>query len=260
MSAESINNSYKKPVSIYYIKKAISKMFKRNIDLVSPFIKKGNQPGFLIRVDDFPHWKIPLEKFQKFHSIMKKVNIKYLLAVSPELLAEAEKFYLKELIADGVEIGMHGFAHEKNEVLINADKLGLKIESSLKIFRDINIVPKIFIPPHNTVSKNNLRKLSEYFNVVTGGEETIRFLGYWWGIPELENITYIPSYPPLYEKAQNIYNYILDKKLNEKKVQHLPITLHWSWELEDNFEGLRKLIQLIKNNTISWQEFLRELS
>lgn len=263
-----------KPKAIYYTKKIVSKFQGKKIDLVSSFLKENNNEiKILIRVDDFPHWKHSLEKFKKFHHLMYKYKIMYLLGVIPQPsldplktknmktrnLTDEEKNYIKNLKDEGVEIGMHGFSHQNYHSRIKSELIGRKqedlkyeIERGLSIFKNIEIEPRIFIPPYNTLNLNTIKLLSKYFKLITGGEESIRFIGYYWGLVNFKNIFYLPSYPPLYEKSESICNFIENKGFKTSFL--LPVTLHWSWELEDNFKGLEKLLSRIKATIITWDK------
>ncbi|MFC2061475.1 DUF2334 domain-containing protein [Elusimicrobiota bacterium] len=273
----------RKPLTLYYLKKIVDKTYGKEIDLVSGFLRNKGEAGkeikYIIRVDDYPHWKCPLSDFEEFHRLMRLYNVPYLLAVVPlpaldpfnfedkerRDLTEAEKELLVKVSEGETEVGMHGISHSiyceriKSELVGRPpEELKDEIENGLAVFRDIGISPQVFIAPFNTVSEDNIAVLSSYFKLITGGEETIKYLGYYWGILKLDSISYLPSYPPLYEKAKNILNYISDNQelLKSNPMEYMPITLHWSWEVEDRFKELKKLLTFIQGKTAAWSEII----
>ncbi|MBN2406628.1 MAG: DUF2334 domain-containing protein [Elusimicrobia bacterium] len=268
----------KKHIAGYYARKLMSKLLLRSPDLVSMFRQGPAGPGndtprYIIRVDDFPHWKHSPGEFGKFHRVMRDNGLHYLLGVIPfpgvylsggyggeRGLEPDEKEMILKIRGEGAEIAMHGFSHArtgkvKSELVgMNEEELEKSIRLGLEVFRKMDIRPEVFIPPFNTVDMNGIRVLGRYFKAVTGGEETIKYLGFLWGIARVENIMYIPSYPPLYQKAADICEYLGKTDMREHVCGYAPVTLHWTWEMEDGYRGLEKLAALIRGKTASWRE------
>ena len=93
--------------------------------------------------------------------------------------------------------------------------------------------------------------------MMTGGEESIRYLGYYFGIIPMGNILYVPSYPPLYGKAEGIYHFIKEKNLEDMPISFpLCITLHWSWEVEQGFKNVRKLATFMAKRIANWEKLV----
>ena len=66
---------------------------------------------------------------------------------------------------------------------------------------------------------------------------------------------YLPSYPPLYGHAEQVGAEVERLAALETPLW-APATLHWGWELEDDFDSLRRLCQTLSGRTCAWPEFL----
>lgn len=239
---------------------------------------KGH-PVFLLRVDDFPRWDLGLERFLEFHNILKKNNIPYLLGVTPflsedpldpnqekfEYLTPEEIEILNQIGKENCAFALHGLTHQTLSKRLHTETIGLKqIEIEKKIKKALNalkkdgIKPKYLIPPFNTFDINSLKVFKKYFTGICAGPETIPTLGFRVSPTKLDDVYLIHSYSPLYNKAENIIPFL--EILNDKYYDRIiaPITIHWSWELGDNFESIRKLCTLIKNRTYSWDKIFKE--
>lgn len=227
---------------------------------------------FIIRVDDFPRWDIPSEKFIEFHNILKRFDSTYILGVIPNLsleptemlnkktryLTQEEIEMLKLVKAEGGTIALHGLTHQTIRRGSHSEFVGLaaelveeKIKTGLHLLEEYGFKTQIFIPPFNTIDKSNLRMLVRYFSIICGGPETLPLLG---NRPVLERGLYIPSYPPFYNKAIKILEYLKDSGQRLKEV--VPITLHWAWELKNNFKDVYKLCRFIAGKTYSYMELI----
>ncbi len=140
-----------------------------------------DSPIFLIRVDDFPHWKRTNEEFKKFNAIMEKFEIPYLLGVIPKLSLNIQNPYNKnfktleekdvEIIKNSlIEIAMHGFSHQTNNFKKNREFSGIKeyqaiekLEKGFEIFKKFNISPIAFIPPFDEIDFISFKIISNYF-------------------------------------------------------------------------------------------------
>ncbi|MBN1823149.1 MAG: glycosyltransferase [Endomicrobiales bacterium] len=264
----------------YCAAKVFSKMTGRRLDLVSRFYEREGSgrtdpPKYLVRVDDYPHWKHPVEKFKEFHDIMKKNSVGYLLGVTPKPslkplepgmretrdLNEEEKKYLQKIGKEGVEFAMHGITHRSVRYGDKTECAGRRreefeedVKAGLEALNGMGIKPGVFIPPYNTFDFGSLGVLKKYFRLVCGGEESIRYVGYYWGLTDLKEMLYYPSYPPLYARAGDIARYL--ERKSDVLSGRIPVTLHWTWELEDGFEGLKKLAGKMSGRTLRWETLL----
>jgi hypothetical protein len=249
---------------LFKFRENIKKKINKNI--------KG-YPLYLVRVDDFPRWNVSTDKFIKFHNILNKHDIPYLLGVTPFLSAnplDPDKEKLEYLTSDEIEIlkmlknencdfALHGITHKTVSKKLHTETIGIKkieIEENLKMALDVltkdGIEPKFVIPPFNTFDLNSLNIFKKYFIGVCGGPETISTLGFRISPTYFDGIYYIPSYIPLYDKVKNIIPFL--KKIcndyNDNII--IPITIHWSWETGDNLNYVEKLCKFIKDKTQPW--------
>jgi len=253
------------------------------IDLRLSFMKKSGiesidgRPKFLVRVDDFPRWDIESKEFKRFDEIFSNNKIPYLLGVIPFLsedplnpkckkfrnLTNYEIEIINNLISEGSEIALHGFSHQTIKKNLHSELIGItkeeireKISLSLKKLKRFNSQIRVFIPPFNTFDFYSVGILGKYFKIICGGPESIPFVGFRLSPSYLNGNLYIASYVPMYEKANVIYKYI--KRLKRLKEQIIiPITLHWAWEINNNFRDVERLAEELKDCTVKW-DYLME--
>jgi hypothetical protein len=97
--------------------------------------------------------------------------------------------------------------------------------------------------------------LAKRFEVVCGGPESVRLLG-WQPTPVWQGeAVYLPSYAPLYGTSAEAAAGI-ERLLTQEAALWAPVTLHWGWELEDDFASLRRLCRLLQGIAADWSEFL----
>jgi|APSaa5957512493_1039668.scaffolds.fasta_scaffold05058_3 hypothetical protein len=228
---------------------------------------------YLLRIDDFPRWDLSLDNYMLFDNILKKHKVSSILGVTPFLnyyltkreytLSRNEILYLKSYIERGGTIALHGFTHglKKNKKIIGT--LNLYTEKELietihktnDYFNKIGLsMPKIFIPPFNAVEPFVANILQKYFKILMGGPLTIDTLGPFGVGENVGEMLYLPSYFPFYGHCVELEKNIFKIK-NERKVI-MPITIHWAWEVGDNFNSLDRLLLKIKNKIVSIDEIL----
>ncbi len=242
-------------------------------------------PRPLVRVDEFPHARahdsggpFGTDAFRRFHAVLAEAGIPYLLAITPHVsrdyldpevaerrdLDRGEIAALKTLREDGVVFGLHGADHRTRDASPRHHSefcgLGLgetaeRIDGARAVFDRIGLPTPVFVPPFNRFDAAQYPLLAERFEVVCGGPESVRLLGFhrtpvWQG-----EAVYLPSYAPLYGTAAQAAAEI--ERLNELKAAlWAPITLHWGWELKDDFAGLRRLCELLQGRVAAWNDFL----
>jgi hypothetical protein len=242
-------------------------------------------PRPLIRVDEFPHarafdsrGRFGTEAFRRFHAVLAEAGVPYLLAATPRVsreyldpevaewrpLDDAEGQQLRQLAAEGVVFALHGLDHRtrRGSARRRSEFCGLspgaaaeRVDGARGLLREAGIETPVFVAPFNRFDAAHYDLLAERFEVVCGGPESIRLVGFsatpaWRG-----EAVYLPSYPPLYERAATV-------AAGLQRLQELgaalwaPVTLHWGWELEDDFAGLRRLCDLLAGQASDWREFL----
>jgi hypothetical protein len=242
-------------------------------------------PRPLVRVDEFPHarafdsrGRFGTDAFRRFHAVLAEAGIPYLLAVTPRVsrdyldprvdewrrLEDAEAEQLRRLAGERVVFALHGLDHRtrRRSPRRRSELCGLspsataeRVDAARRGIEEIGLETPVFVAPFNRFDAAQYEVLAERFEVVCGGPESIRLLGFspapvWRG-----EAVYLPSYPPLYERASEVASGL--RRLGESGAAlWAPVTLHWGWELEDDFAGLRRLCRLLAGQAADWREFL----
>ena len=242
-------------------------------------------PRFLIRVDEFPHYQalnVPTKygtaQFQRFHEIMAHARVPYLIAVLPTLanrplhpratggrtLDDDEIELLREVSADDVELGLHGYDHQSRSANPrrrtelggrSAEILDVLLTAGNAIFAGLGLAPpRVFVAPFNHFDASQYDPLARRFDVVCGGPESVRALGFaatplWRG-----EAVYLPAYPPLYGTAAQVLE-AARAMIDGRCALWVPVVLHWGWEADSGFDDLRRLAETIAPYTSTWAEF-----
>lgn len=242
-------------------------------------------PRFLVRQDEFPHWlaadlpeKFGTENFERFHDVMASAGVPYLTAVVPHPapnpndpddtrrreLDDREREVLARLPGEGVEFAMHGLDHrtrdrnprKQAELLgLDDDALAARLDEGLERLRALSIDTQILVPPWNRFAASQWDVLASRFRVITGGPETVRLLGLQAGPVWLRDAVYLPAYEPFYAGA-SVVTEPARAAVERQGGTWIPIVLHWGWELEDGFESLRRLCDVIAPHTARWADLL----
>lgn len=242
-------------------------------------------PRVLLRVDEFPHAQafdsgpgFTTERFRRFHAVLAEAGIPYLLAITPNLsrdyldpgvtesrpLRDAEIECLQGLAADGVVFALHGADHRTRHEnpRRHSEFCGLspgaaaeRIDAARAVFDDLGLPTPVFVPPFNRFDAAQYELLAERFEVVCAGPESIRLLGFaptpvWRG-----DAVYLPSYAPLYEHAAVVRAEVERLAALETAIW-APATLHWGWELKDDFAALAQLAAALRGRAAGWDRFL----
>jgi hypothetical protein len=242
-------------------------------------------PRVLVRVDEFPHaraydphGKFGTENFRRFHAVLAEAGIPYLLAITPNVsrdyldpevkerrhLDAGELETIDEVAADRVVFGLHGADHRTrhasprrhSEFLgLDTNEAALRIDEARAVFDGLGHPTAVFVPPFNRFDSGHWRLLAKRFEVVCGGPESVRLLG-WQPTPAWQNeAVYLPSYAPLYGTSAEAAAGV-ERLLELEAGIWAPMTLHWGWELEDDFASLRRLCRLLQGIAADWTDFL----
>lgn len=242
-------------------------------------------PRFLVRVDEFPHWlgtdepaRFGTDPFRRFHDIMASAGVPYLLAVVPRPapnpddpfddrrrdLDTHEVAVLEALPRDGVEIGLHGLDHRTRDprprhqgelIGLLAGSLARRLDEGIGVLDALGHRPRVLVPPWNRFGPEQWPVLASRFDVITGGPESVRHMGLQPTPVWLDDAVYLPSYQPYYDHAANIVD-AARAAIDRGAGTWIPIVLHWGWEVEDDFAGLRRLLEVIAPCTSRWDDFL----
>jgi len=239
----------------------------------------------LVRVDEFPHagafgssGRFGTEAFKRFHAVLAEAGVPYLLAATPHVsrdyldpeqdewrpLEDAEIAELQDLKRDGVTFALHGLDHRTRHAnpRRHSELCGLgiaeteeRIDLALSTLVEIGIETPVFVPPFNRFDASQYPLLAERFDVVCGGPESIRLLGFQPTPIRLDKAVYLPSYAPLYGRAAAVLPGI-ERMIEAEEAIWAPVTLHWGWELDDDFTGLKRLCNRLAELDCDWRPFL----
>lgn len=245
----------------------------------------GGAPRVLLRVDEFPHarafdsgGRFGTDNFKRFHAVLMEAGAPYLLAITPRVsrdyldptvaesrpLEDAEIEQLRTLADDGVAFGLHGLDHRTRRASprrhselcgLSTEALGQRLDAARGTFEGLGLPTPVFVPPFNRFDASQYAVLAQRFEVVCGGPESVRLLGFsptpvWWG-----DAVYLPSYAPLYGHAVEVADGV-ERLAALEAALWAPATLHWGWEMEDDLDSLRRLCQMLSGRVAAWPEFL----
>jgi len=113
----------------------------------------------------------------------------------------------------------------------------------------------VFVPPFNRFDAGQYEMLARRFDVICGGPESVALLGFHGGPLWRGEAVYLPCYAPLYADAKTILP-AAERLIDLQPGTWVPIVLHTSWELDDDFASLRRLARLISPFVAPWDEML----
>lgn len=242
-------------------------------------------PRVLVRVDEFPNaggfdpaGELGTEAFRRFHAVLTEAGVPYLLAITPNVsrdyldpeqaerrsIEDSELAAIAELDREGVVFALHGADHRTRHPHprhhsefcgLSPAQAAARIDEARGAFDRAGIKTPVFVPPFNRFDAAQYPLLAERFEVVCGGPESVRLLGFqptptWQG-----EAVYLPSYRPLYGTAAGTIGEV-ERLLELEAGLWAPLTLHWGWELRDDFAALRRLCQRLQGIATDWTEFL----
>ena len=107
---------------------------------------------------------------------------------------------------------------------------------------------------YNRFDARQYLALSERFDVVTGGPESVRRVG-WHRSPQWRaDAVYLPAHPPLYGRAAEMIATI--ETLAERRwALWVPVVLHLSWEAADEWQGLVRWVDRVGRYAVPWESF-----
>jgi hypothetical protein len=242
-------------------------------------------PRFLLRVDEFPHvdsfdagGPYGPAAFHRFHSIVAAAGIPYLLAVCPTVsddpldrggdgcraLNGQEIDLLVSVRSDDVEFGLHGYSHRtrRRGARRRSELAGLRPASlrdllarAMDRLRELEIDPRVFVPPFNHFGRDQYGTLAERFDVVCGGPETVAEMGFQPTPTWRAGAAFLPAYPPLYGLARDMLPAVREL-VAARTGLWTPLVLHWSWESDTGWGALEALLEQIAPYTRAWGEFI----
>jgi hypothetical protein len=97
--------------------------------------------------------------------------------------------------------------------------------------------------------------LARRFDVVTGGPERIRMMGFHAGPLWRGDAVYLPCRAPLYGTAEAILPAV-QALIAAQVGTSIPIVLHMGWEIDDDYAALRRLARAIAPYATHWRDVL----
>jgi hypothetical protein len=232
-------------------------------------------PRVMLRYDEFPHYQAvdrPGERgaasFLAFDGVLREHDVPYLVAVVPRPsrepldpdgtesreLDDDERAVLLELRADPrIAFGLHGLDHRtrhagprrRSELTgLRDGALADRLETGSAVLAELALPITAFVAPFNRFSARQWPVLAQRFDVVTGGPESVRLLGFHPPAQWRGEAVYLPSYPPLYGRADAIAD-VVEALADMGAALWAPAVLHLNDELADDLRGLRRLAALL---------------
>lgn len=238
-------------------------------------------PVVLVRVDDYPHWSISTEQFRRFHQFMVAAGVHYLLAATPFLAANPlspgsgprpEDVSEWEWLACAVnrrevEIGLHGATHRTRRRGFHSEFDDMPLEEARVVVGQAwnalerrGCPPIAFVPTFDRLPPALWPALPEACKILCLGPESLRDVHPRPSVGTRNGRTVVFSLPPFYGRAKRILAALERGRWLERPGAVLPITLHWTWEVEDTFAAVAALARRIGPWTGSWQLLNRQAS
>jgi hypothetical protein len=247
--------------------------------------RAAGPPRFLVRVDEFPYSTAfdqpdqrDIEMSRRFHEVMAAAGVPHLMAIVPQLthaplqpgssggreLGEVELELIERMRGDNVTFAQHGTTHRtryrsprrRSELCglspAQADEL---LEEGRRRLDTAGVHPRVFVPPFNRFDAAHYAVLARRFEVICGGPESVALMGFHGGPLWRDGAVYLPCYAPLYADARTVLGEV-ERLIDLAPGTWIPIVLHTSWELEDDFHSLRRLAERVAPFAESWEVFL----
>lgn len=244
-------------------------------------------PRLLVRVDEFPYYsgfdepKVGYQASERFHAVMAEAGVPHLMSVVPQWtheplrpagtggrsLDDRDRELLDRMRRDGVTFAQHGATHRtrrsdprRQSELCGLDNAALEalLSAGKRNLEAAGVHPRILVPPFNRFDAGQWPLLSERYDVVTGGPESVRLMGFHGGPLWRGQAVYLPCYAPLYDRAAAVLPAV-ERLIAEQIGTWIPVVLHMGWEVEDDYAALRRLASRIAPYAASWESFLADL-
>ncbi len=249
--------------------------------------RAAGPPRFLVRVDEFPYYTSfdrpeDLEMSRRFHEVMAEAGLAHLMSVLPQLthdpltvgstggraLGEQEIALLEQMRRDRVTFAQHGTNHRtrfasprrRSELcgLSPAEADAVLEDGRLRLLAAGIDSTRVFVPPFNRFDAAQYPMLARRFSILCGGPESVALMGFHGGPLWRDGAVYLPCYAPLYSDARTVLP-VAERMIDLAPGTWIPIVLHTSWELDDDFAALRRLAERIAPFAASWDELLAEV-
>lgn len=242
-------------------------------------------PRFLVRVDEFPHYKawdepgrFGSDGFERFHEILQAAGVPYLVAALPRVsrapldpkrtesrpLTDDEAALLRRAAGSaGVAIALHGRDHRTryadprrhSELCgLDATATAALLDEGLAELDRHGVYPDVFVAPYNRFEPGQWAAFAQRFAIVGGGPESIRRIGFQRAPVWREGAVYLPAYAPYYGHARDVLP-AAERAIERQTGLWTPLVLHWGWEAEAGWRELEALCARIAPFAADWTAF-----
>jgi Uncharacterized protein conserved in bacteria (DUF2334) len=240
--------------------------------------RAAGDPRLLVRVDEFPYYGAFADPdgwastFSVFHADAL-AGTPYLLSVLPRVArdpldpkgTESRPWTDAERAAlPPVSHALHGYDHRTRRrspkahselAGLNKEELDALLDRGLAALGELGLEPpRAFVPPFNRFDAGQYFELSQRFDVVCGGPESVRRAG-WMRSPQWRaDAIYLPAHPPLYGRAAEMIE-LIETLAERRWALWVPVVLHLSWEAADEWRGLVQWRERVGRYAVPWEEF-----
>jgi phosphatidyl-myo-inositol dimannoside synthase len=235
----------------------------------------------LLRVDDYPHWSVPTDQFRRFQQLMSDEGVAFLLAATPFLASDplspvsearpqeaTEWDWLAEKVdREQVEVGLHGATHRTRQLEFHSefhdmrpDEARAVIAQAWQFLSRTGCHPIAFVPPFNRFPPELWSALPDECRILCLGPESLLDVAPHPPVGIRRGRTVVLSLPPFYGRAAHILAALDRGDLLDRPGMVLPITLHWTWELDDDFVAVRRLAQRLAGRVGSWRSLEQSMA
>jgi glycosyltransferase involved in cell wall biosynthesis len=238
-------------------------------------------PLVLLRVDDYPHWGVPTQQFRRFQQLMSAVGASFLVAATPFLAADPLspisdarpedatewEWLAKKVDREEVEVGLHGATHRTRRFGFHSefddmppDEARVVIAQAWRFLACAGCRPIAFVPPFNRFPPALWQALPDECRILCLGPESLLDVPPKPAVGTRGGRTVVFSLPPFYGRAAHILGALERGDLLDRPGVVLPITLHWTWELDDDFAAVRRLAERIAGRVGTWRSLVRSMA
>ncbi len=233
----------------------------------------------LLRVDDYPHWSVGLDQFWAFHETLQEAGVSYLLAATPflardpfdpaspprRMVPEEWARLAAAVTAGALEVALHGSTHRTRTRGRHSEYDGLSAAVAQRelaaawerLVRE-GCEPVAFVPPFNRFPPALWHALPDACGVLCLGPESLRDSPLVAAAAVQGGRSIVWSLPPFYSRAATIADALERGAWLSRPGALIPVTLHWTWELDDQFAGVARLARMLAGHTIRWRAIAPE--